>query len=388
MSGPGTEMWRRDVLATGTFQNVCMITNTARWVFEMEPRYTVAFVIARRGRADRKVTFAGPFQSFDEFVDGREIGVEVDADEFVGWTPFAMFPMLSDHASAEIFRTMRGSPSFDGHPDFDLRPVREIETTERTLFDSGLPVSSTRIPVYSGANFNLWNPDTVADGSGTYFATADREQVLRHLEAKARRLSARRASAFFGLRFDDRAALPIAGPRIMYRDIARATDSRTVIAALVPPFITSVEMAPYLLARRATAQDEAFVLGVLSSIPLDWYARRIVEMHLKFNTLGSLPIPRVRGSLASAVVEVSGRLAARDDRFAGWASAVGVSVGSVATPDQQSELIAELDALVARLYGLSRDQLKHVFATFHRGWDYAPRLKKVLGYFDALEGVE
>ena len=30
-------------------------------------------------------------------------------------------------------------------------------------------------------------------------------------------------------------------------------------------------------------------------------------------------------------------------------------------------------------------QLEHVFATYHRGWDYKPRLAKVLEYFDAIE---
>lgn len=387
MSGPGTEIWRRDVLSNGTFEHVCMITNTARWVFEMEPRYTVAFVIARRGGVGRTVAFSGPFQSLSEFLEGSAEGFEVGADEFLTWTPSAMFPMLADHASAEIFRTMRRSPSFDGHPDFDLAPVREIETTERTLFDTRAPLSPERLPVYSGANFNLWNPDTVANGTGSYFATADRRQVIEHLYAKARRLIGRRASAFHGLQIADETQLPIASPRIMYRDIARATDSRTVIAALVPPFVSSVEMAPYLLARRATARDEAFVLGVLSSILFDWYARRIVEMHLKFNTLGSLPIPRIRGDLASVAIEISGRLAAQDARFEPWAKAVGVSVGSLTTGDK-FDLITELDAVVSRLYGLSREQVCHVFATFHRGWDYEPRLAKVLTFFDALEGVE
>jgi len=80
-------------------------------------------------------------------------------------------------------------------------------------------------------------------------------------------------------------------------------------------------------------------------------------------------------------------LASRDDRFSAWADAVGVPIATVSAVEQD-DLEAELDALVSRLYGLSRGQVEHVFATFHRGWDYGPRLEKVLGYFDALEGVE
>lgn len=44
-------------------------------------------------------------------------------------------------------------------------------------------------------------------------------------------------------------------------------------------------------------------------------------------------------------------------------------------------MIAELDAVVALLYGLSEEQLAHIFETFHEGWDYELRLKAVLKHF-------
>ena len=40
-----------------------------------------------------------------------------------------------------------------------------------------------------------------------------------------------------------------------------------------------------------------------------------------------------------------------------------------------------LDALVARLYGLTEKQLIHIFETFHEGWDYDSRLRSVLKHF-------
>ena len=48
----------------------------------------------------------------------------------------------------------------------------------------------------------------------------------------------------------------------------------------------------------------------------------------------------------------------------------------------KDDLIAELDALVAHLYGLGRSDVEHIFATFHRGWDYGPRLAAVLAHYD------
>lgn len=49
-------------------------------------------------------------------------------------------------------------------------------------------------------------------------------------------------------------------------------------------------------------------------------------------------------------------------------------------------MIAELDALVAHLYGLSASHLRHIFESFHEGWDYGPRLDAVLRHYRNWEG--
>jgi hypothetical protein len=120
----------------------------------------------------------------------------------------------------------------------------------------------------------------------------------------------------------------------------------------------------------------------LSSLTLDWYARRFVEVGLNFFILNPFPVPRPPRSDARwrRAVELSGRLAAPDDRFAEWAAAVGVDHGPLA-PDVKQDMIDELDAVVARLYGLDEDQLTHIFETFHEGWDYEPRLAAVMAHF-------
>ena len=84
------------------------------------------------------------------------------------------------------------------------------------------------------------------------------------------------------------------------------------------------------------------------------------------------------------MVALSGRLAALDQRYADWAAAVGVDFGPL-EPAVKDDMIFELDAVVAQLYGLNADQLGHVFATFHVGWDYHARLHAVLAHFKRWE---
>ena len=164
------------------------------------------------------------------------------------------------------------------------------------------------------------------------------------------------------------------------------TDTRTVIAALVPPEVVITNQAPFLLWPLGDERDQAYLLAVLCSIPLDWYARRFVETHVNYHVFNPFPIPRSDRAdpLRRRIEEVSGTLAAVDDRYAAWAEAVAVPVGGVVDEAHKEALIAEIDALVARLYCLDEDDVSHVFETFHEGWDYTPRLERVLTHFRAL----
>jgi hypothetical protein len=54
------------------------------------------------------------------------------------------------------------------------------------------------------------------------------------------------------------------------------------------------------------------------------------------------------------------------------------------TDDERDGLIAAIDAAVAHLYGLSEDDLKVIFETFHVGWDYSVRLTSVVDQYREL----
>lgn len=120
-------------------------------------------------------------------------------------------------------------------------------------------------------------------------------------------------------------------------------------------------------------------------MPLDWYARRFVEVSVNFHLFNSFPIPDAdRDTTARRrVEEIAGRLAATDARFADWAATVGVSFGSV-TDDERPSLLAELDACVALLYGLDDSDVRVIYDTFHAGADYSARRDAVLGHLRRL----
>lgn len=380
LSGSSTERWRRDILASGAFEDVCFISNTNRWAFEeVDGRYTFAMTVASRTALGR-VRFAGPFHSEAEYRTGRDALTDVASSEFAAWTGTAAFPLIPTPLAGEIFRRMREHPAFGRTEGFNFRPVQgDVNaTTDRSLFAVDMSTANGQIPVITGASINLWDPDF-----GPPYGFADEIGLDEHLIRKAQTQTRLARSAFFGMSIQEPADLPIGRARIVFRDVARPTDSRTVIACLVPSRVCMTHKAPYLLRRAGSESDEAYLLGILSSIPFDWYARRLVELSLTFELLASMPIPRPPADnlMYQRVVEIAARIAAKDERFNRWASAVGVSSASVVASARPA-MEAELDALVAHLYGLSRDQVQHIFATFHRGWNYEDRLARVLEHYD------
>ncbi|AFZ73786.1 hypothetical protein [Natronobacterium gregoryi] len=104
---------------------------------------------------------------------------------------------------------------------------------------------------------------------------------------------------------------------------------------------------------------------------------------LDYYIFNGIPIPRPGrdSTLRQRVVELSGHLAAVDDRYEDWADEVGVDFGPLDEDEKQAK-IHELDAVVAHLYGLSRENLQVIFETFHDNWDHEHRMNAVLEHYD------
>ncbi len=385
-SAAGGKEWRFQVLPKATTE-VVVLLNNRRWVFPIHPQWSIALTTMEKA-ATGKISVAGPFFSEAEFLAGRDALGVLDFAALTEASENAALPNLPDAASVDLFAQIRKAPRLDERrPGWDFRPVREFDATnDRPTFDAGGKAPG-RLAVRGGAGFELWRPET-----NEVYAWADPEAVEAALQTKRQRQIGLKSSAFYGKSAAwaaDRTTLPFRHTRIAFRDVTRATDTRTSIAALVPPETVLTNKAPWVFAYDGDAQATAFLLGVLCSIPLDWYARKYVELGMNLHIFNGLPIPTYRPgtALVDRAVHIAGSLAAVDGRYREWADEVGVEVGSAKDEPMKSDLIAELDALVSLLYGLTEDQVQHVFATFHRGWDYQERLGAVLEHYSNWKGA-
>ena len=381
---------RRTWLAQGMMNDATFLLNRQQWAFDdLHPQFTVVLVSvqkpARPATEASSVPVRGPFASLERFREGTaQAPLLLPVAGVLEWSDAAALPLLPDEEAGEVFLQLRRSPNLGlgDRQSWRVRPYAELHSTHsKPLMDlDSRECPEGFWPVFKGESFDLWTPDT-----GTYYAWAEPKTVRNHLFHKRLKGAQSKASPFHEFPRPwalDPETLPCLRPRIAFRDITNRTNSRTVVVALAPPRVFITEVAPYLLWPRGDERDQAFLLGVLSSVPLDWYARRFVEGHLKYMLLNAFPVPRPGrdNPLWQRVVQLAGRLAARDDRFAEWAEQVGVECGPLPEAEKD-DMIAELDAVVAHLYSLSERQLIHLFGTFHEGWDYSTRLRAVQGHF-------
>ena len=390
LAAKGSADFRQVVFSDSETVEVTTLLNRAGWVFdEAEHRYTIGLVCLAHGSPrEKSINLRGPYATRSKFDAGvvKEPAAFYNAD-VRRWNDSASLPLLPNDESVDVFAQLRKAPrlDYDVEPHWRARPDTELHATAQKGF---MDLISEQCPpglwpVYKGESFDLWTPDTA-----TYYAWADPKPVIQWLQAKRLKagLSRRNSphSEFSPQYLRNRETLPCFNPRVAFRDITNRTNQRTVIACLVPSEVFITNKGPYFLWPRGDVKDQAFLLGVLSSVPLDWYARRFVETNLNYFILNPFPIPRPKcdNLLWRRVVSLAGRLACPDERFAMWADAVGVEWGPQ-TVGEKDDMIHELDALVAHLYELSESQLIHIFETFHEGWDYQARLDGVLSHFRA-----
>ncbi|WP_186228924.1 Eco57I restriction-modification methylase domain-containing protein [Burkholderia gladioli] len=177
-----------------------------------------------------------------------------------------------------------------------------------------------------------------------------------------------------------------------WRDICRNTDVRTLIAGVTPRTAMVGDFPCIYISPQVEKAYAALLLANLNALPLDYVARQKVSgAHLKFFHMRQLPLLSQNcynsvdsQFIISRVLELTYTaydlrpwadvlaaydprpVAERDQPFA-W------------DPERRAVLRAELDAYYARLYGLSRDELRYILdPTDMMGPDYPSETFRVL----------
>lgn len=171
---------------------------------------------------------------------------------------------------------------------------------------------------------------------------------------------------------------------IGWRDICRATDERTVIASVMPLLGTDFTIRINVGGSPWLAAFYACLVANLNALVLDFVARqKIGGTHLADFITKQLPIfppdRYIQADLAFIVARVMELTYTAQD-LAAWAKDLGYEGPPFAfDPDRRATLRAELDAYYAKLYGLTREELRYILAPPDvMGEDYPSETFRVL----------
>ncbi len=409
LSGAATAQWRRQVFVRSDVKAVTLLNNKG-WVFpNVHPQTSISILSINKNVDPPRLRMVGPYASAEEFglvqqeIDG--LSNLIDPRVLIEGSESASIPLLQG-LGIEIFNQMNLSPKLSEKIfNWEVRPVQgdinQTSNKELIDFSTSTSLKKSELEVWTGKTFNIYELN-----QGPLVGKTNRMQLKAYLTEKLVRQVRLSSSSFYGLKLGKPPLekLPVEDYRLAFRDVTNRTNSRTVIFSIIPKDVCLVESAPYLFRKGGSTSTEAYLLGVFNSIIFDWYARLFVEGHLKFYILNNLPVPRIDLETKTVhreikeferncnftlihdrIVGLVGKLLSRDVRLEGWTSSLGIAFENFSSGDSVEELIAEIDALVAKLYGLNETQIKYIFENFHRGADYSERSNRVITYFRGIE---
>ncbi len=158
--------------------------------------------------------------------------------------------------------------------------------------------------------------------------------------------------------------------RWVHRRIARNTDSRTLITTITPRKVfcdnnsTTIDLNESVISNL----EMLFLCGVCNAFVIDWLLRQKVTTTLNMFYIYQLPVPRLTEGAYyfSEIVERAAKLICTTPEFDELAQEVGLgSHANGATDESERALLrAELDGMIAHLYGLTEEEFEYILSTF------------------------
>lgn len=240
-------------------------------------------------------------------------------------------------------------------PDkWNLRLTREFDMTNDSYLFKTEP-GEGRLPLYEGKMIHQFT-HTWDDGLRYWIAEKDgRKAILGRGE------------------HDKGQVLGYQKYRLGGRAIGRSTDSRTLIVGPIPKRVFCGNSI--LVVDRTTIggrdfldEEVIFLQGTLNSLVVDYYTRQMVSANLNMFYIYQLPVPRLTESdeVFGQIAKRAARLICTTPEFDDLAKEVGLKSHKDGATDQveRARLRAELDGLVAHLYGLTEEEFAYILTTF------------------------
>jgi hypothetical protein len=239
------------------------------------------------------------------------------------WDPGDLaIPWLAHREDVDLLATITDTvPRLAAANGWGIRFGRELNATDdrHHFVPIGAPVPKPLLTIVEGKHLE---PFRVLANSATMAVTATRAATLVDASRSFERV------------------------RLAYRDVASATNRVTLIAALLPAGTISIHT---VFCAKSVLGDQAqhCLLALLNSLVANYLVRLHVTTHVTCALMARLPVPRPP-SRSAEFRELA--------MLARGLTRTGIAAHEAA--------YARINAIAARLYGLTRTQYEHVLSTF------------------------
>jgi type I restriction-modification system DNA methylase subunit len=411
-NGASTKDLRMHLLDSTTIESIITFEN--RTIFpEIANMYNFG-VLAFKNSGTTE-TLRGIFQEvgLDALQNFEDVSLSIPRSVMEKYSPEArIYPHLHSQQGVSVLERIVEHPPISAQnvDGWFADPYRELDRTN----DSDRFVESEfdgDYPVYGGSNVYQFTYDTsFVDISEPDFwsveeeADPDKSAKRRIREKNVRRLKKAIYTEFDGkgsqvqfvdsLLEDHRGTglsksdvlLDCTQPRIVFRDIARAKNERTMISAVIPEGIVCHNklhtVRPYEInpSEDDLSEDplhsvydpifsdkELFVaLGLLNSVPFDYLMKTKVDSSLVMYKFKESQVPRLTegDEWFDHIWTRAAKLNCYGDAFAEMRDRLDIEAAT--SPDERERIQAELDAGAFHAYGLDREQTEFVLDDFYQ----------------------
>lgn len=172
---------------------------------------------------------------------------------------------------------------------------------------------------------------------------------------------------------DNRQTLDYQTYRTGFRKIASSTNYRTIIATVIPPSFHAENFQSVLryseeVNKPPNHRQCLYLVSIWNSFILDYAIRFRVSANINFFYVYQLPVPRLTTGekYFKEIVQRAAQLICTTPEFDELAQEVGLGSHKegVTNEVKRGKLRAELDGIIAHLYGLTEEEFAYILTTF------------------------
>ncbi len=339
-------------------KRIDFLLNMRRWAFDTEPRTPSRCSSPNERRRRRRDAFevAGVAASAAEFARQIAVARPHPATRALGPRPRGSAAPRPGGGRPAGEAAARPARFRSGGGRWQCFPVAEFHETNDAASGSDAERGMASL---EGRSFDQFDPH----GADERCCPPRRSRACEGAQATARARIDARGEGAAQQRGGTRSSGRSGAARVAFRDVTqpRQLTHRARLSGPAGALPRQLRALPRL--RRGGPAAEAACLALMNSLAFDWQARRFVESHLNFFILEGLRLPALDEEDVAALAATAARLSCPDERFAEFAEATGVEWGPL-EEEERAGLRAEIDARVARAWGLTTEELEIVFADF------------------------